>query len=107
MIRAHIEHRTSLMIAGEMIRRQYESDLKEKLKVKIRVVRSYLYGARKGYPEMDHWDCGRQDAYFDKVDNLFTEFEILKGAYELSKGSATRLKRNFLRAIGEQNKENK
>lgn len=75
--------------------------LKDDLCAKIKTVRNYLVAARNGYYDnQNSWDCGRQDAFGDKVDQMFTEFEALKIAWDLENGNTKRFNR-IAKLIGE------
>lgn len=68
-------------------------DLKNQLTEKIKTVRNYIKASKGGaYDYLDHADCGRQDAFGDKVDQLFREFTALKIAYKMQRGDATLFK---------------
>lgn len=104
MSKVYIErqhHASILAAAFKESQRSHESivaDLSECLKR----VRNYIINAKNDYPNQNSWPCGMQDAFADKVDHLFRRFEILKCAYKLSKGDATKAKYHFDLMIGEE-----
>ncbi len=78
-----------------------EEVLKGELCAKIKAVRNYLWAARNGaFDNQNSWDCGRQDAFGDKVEHMFSEFYALKIAYELSYGKTKNFNK-LAKAIGE------
>ena len=76
-------------------------DLKEKLCASIKNVRGYLVTARNGGYDYISWmPCGYQDAWGDKVDQLFKEHEALKIAWDLENRRTKRFNR-IAKLIGE------
>lgn len=76
--------------------------LKDALVIKLTEARNYLKASRNGAFDHHHnWDCGRQDAFGDKVSQLFFELEALKIAYRISKGDGSLLKKHISIALGE------
>ena len=97
----YIENSKAMSIVHGMFEFRYRRDLKERLTKQIKSCRGYLAARRNnGLPNMNSWDCGRQDAYYDMVEDMFRELEILSGAYQLSNGKATKLKKAMDRALG-------
>lgn len=68
----------------------------------LKSVRNYSKAQRRGeYDYQNSWDCGRQDAFGDKVDKLFKEYGALRIAYKLQRNDATLAHWYFQKMIGE------
>lgn len=94
----YIESNYALKVLESAFRFKYvhynHDMIKDALTLKLRDKREYLKAYRNGkYNYLQYVDCGRQDAFGDKVDQLFRDYEALKIAYKLSKGDASLLKK--------------
>jgi len=101
-MKQYIESNQGLRDVAGILARYNSPHLKSKLQAQIKIAKAYLLLARNdGLPNQNSWDCGRQDAYGDKVDDMFRELDLLKGAYELTLGRMDRLKAAYLKTTGE------
>ena len=72
-------------------------ELSKSLK-QIKAIRYYY--RNNGHEEQNSRDCGRQDAFGDKIDHAYFEYNSLRLAYKIQKGDATLLKQIFSYSIG-------
>lgn len=78
--------------------RQWVLDELSKALKKVRYYRSYH---RNGcFEEQRSWDCGRQDAFGDQVDQAYCDFAALKIAYKLQLNEATTASKLFNAMVG-------
>lgn len=72
----------------------YSRTLKDDTTKSIRIYRNYIAAFRGGaYDYQDAWDCGRQDAFGDKVDQMIFEMRSNILALAIYKGDTRRLKK--------------
>lgn len=94
-MRPYVSNPLALAIVGTAIAKsQTPGDrLKEELCESIKKVRAYVSNERAGfYSHIADLPCGQQDAFYDKVDDLFKKHRELAAAYELRFfGTAKRL----------------
>lgn len=50
---------------------------------------------------MNSWDCGRQDAYGDKLDLMFQRLSAMSLARKIQRGSGRDFKRLAMQVVGE------
>lgn len=53
------------------------------------------------WESMNSWDCGRQDAYDDKLDLMFQRLGALSLARKIQRGSGRDFKRLAMQIVGE------
>lgn len=103
MAKIFIENRDMLRLLSRAftLSRMSDKGIKDELSLKLKQVRSYTKDYRNNIPDQSGWDCGRQDAFGDKIDQLYFEYNALKLAYKISKSDATLLNHYFKIMIGD------
>ncbi len=88
----YIENRTSLAILTEALnlaakpQSWLEKEIREHL-VKVKAARRF------DWTSTNSWDCGRQDALGDRLDEIFKRWGALKAARRIQRGDAREFKR--------------
>ena len=96
----HIESRKHLAILTESLNlaAKPQSWLCNEIKEHLEKVRHFR---RSDWSHVDHWDCGRQDAFGDRVDELFRRWTCLKLARRIQRGDARMMNDVYKQVIGE------
>lgn len=72
----------------------YCPTLKVDLEIAIRRYRNFVKSDRNGdFNHVKHWDCGRQDAWGDKIDSMVFSMRAAILAYAIKNGDTRRLKK--------------
>ena len=99
----YIESRPALALMREALNLSAKPQewLKNELLLQCKTIRNIKRGYKAMFERAQHWDCGRQDAWGDRLDHQYTRWEALKLAWRIQRGDGRYLMRQMRVVVGD------
>ena len=99
----YIESRPALALMREALNlsAKPQESLKEELLLQCKTIRNIKRGYKAMFERAQSWDCGRQDAWGDRIEYQYNRWEALKLAWRIKHGDGRYLMRQMRVVVGE------